>query len=57
MDSVGQLAENKRQDVSMVLTGMGTRLYISRRNSQEKKPGINFLKFTISTESPGQVVV
>lgn len=46
-DSVGQLAENRLQDVSVALTRMETRRYIFTESSQEKKPEINFLKFTI----------
>lgn len=54
---MGQLSENKPQDVSMALTGMETELYIPRKNIQEMRPEINFLKFTILSESPGQVVM
>ena len=49
-DAVGQLAENRLQDVSMALTRMETRWYSSRESSQEKKPEINFLKFTILSQ-------
>lgn len=50
-----QLAENKLQEVSVSL--METKLRISRKNSQEKGPEINFLKFTILAETPSQVVI
>lgn len=44
------MAENRLQDVSVALTRMETRLYIFRESSQEKKPEINFLKFTILSQ-------
>ena len=47
---MGQLAENRLQDVSVALTRMETRRYIFRENNQEKKPEINVLKFTILSQ-------